>query len=1419
MKLFSEVVRGAFRRSASSSSHPQDDHQMEVDETEQTLDHKQDAGKPSEMTARDLGTILQKLEYLERSELQALHQQLTGGSTSQRKDRIVKTLQSLISSELSERLNIKQMKEIMGRISGVKIYKHNDKIPGQIRKLAVSNEQVLSGIIEALQPAGSQDQPSQREAGQASGSAKPQAGDVQNSSNDRQTDMASRTPHQPHLSAAGDDVSVKRREQRGTDASAPVASKSGTANRPKKAAGCGVRTTNQSQHPVAGGGDGVTVNRQEQTGAGSEGSEPVASQTSAASCSSQQQEPTVNDLKNTFENYLSSMERDDLIQLLQYLTGFSEGKSHETEYLRLILGNYIVGKLIASLTKEKIQNILCKVSQRSPKKHRYQLSIQLYKLATSNENVREAVFEAIPEASPAEASSSYQQQEPAVPEAANKTDQTVNSLKNLLLDLGTMERDTLVKVNNDLTGSTDGKKQETSYLRDKLKGHIVGKLIDSLRTPKKRKILRDVSSVSPYKHKNKLSGQLKQQAMSDADVLIAVINAISEESPADETEEQQDDPAEVEKQQDCPAEIEKQFLLDILDQIQKVPNQPRAALEQNYFILFNKHFGKKQVLKRLQTAVTKKLYSNFVNLLEKEEVQCLLNELQPVGKRGNLVNILSKEGNIDDLKAFVNRRQLSHHLPPSEFPESPVQPARRTGAGCVTQQPDHPSVAQASQQSTSNIPVVGVGANPMPGGSNPWFVSSAEARAAFVLSKDDWNDTDIFPNDRLIDLHKRLGSSSRTVQSRASMITFCRRAIADMLVAEVPDYVQGIILQCHSISVPRKTFASNIKRKIIEDDDIRKTFCLTHQRILDGEIINDLTPLNKWKMDCNQSILKDIRQERLRVLTQEGVLHLVPENTSRNPILEAGKEIEQELDSYRLIQCSICEEERPGLVSRDKCERCNKERKPPNGKPYKFHKHNNMNPGPAPPELSNLSLVEQCGIAQIASLMKVVHLRGGGTKMKGSSISFAQDIKSFAKTLPVRPEDLPLVVIKSPYQQHPLKANSKKMRAALEWLKRHNKYYNDIEISEENLQLYPDTNDEAVELRYIDSNEREQEEEEQEEEVAGADEDQNYGAENDDDYIGSCVNHEIPLESTRARLENAFSDNDTQSVQSNVLPPELEWPARAANPISEFKTEGFLCMSYPHLFPHGVGDWTQPCIADKPQLMDYVDHLLWLKIEGEAQNRFAADPRFLFHMVNMHQRHQALMLGNVFADKICKDMNLEKLKQIINDRDSPLLKSLTLMSGQVAGTNGYFSRQRKNALAIEKFIRISTENQERFNVFMTFSLPDNHMVHLHKLLPGSERYLGKTVVREVPEEELGENQYIDKKTDYCLRQKAVNENGHIVNWFAHKRLELVMEKISKECLGVMDYVVRCEYQARSAVHFHMVCRLVCFLFFFILALF
>ena len=84
-------------------------------------------------------------------------------------------------------------------------------------------------------------------------------------------------------------------------------------------------------------------------------------------------------------------------------------------------------------------------------------------------------------------------------------------------------------------------------------------------------------------------------------------------------------------------------------------------------------------------------------------------------------------------------------------------------------------------------------------------------------------------------------------------------------------------------------------------------------------------------------------------------------------------------------------------------------------------------------------------------------------------------------------------------------------------------------------------------------------------------------------------------------------------------------------------------------------------------------------------------------------------------------------------------------------------------MALERWIRIKSGGEEMLNTFLTFSLPDQHLDDLHRLLPGHEAYLGKTVLdnlEDVPAD-ADPADFIDKKTDFNLRMKAVADNGHI----------------------------------------------------------
>lgn len=105
--------------------------------------------------------------------------------------------------------------------------------------------------------------------------------------------------------------------------------------------------------------------------------------------------------------------------------------------------------------------------------------------------------------------------------------------------------------------------------------------------------------------------------------------------------------------------------------------------------------------------------------------------------------------------------------------------------------------------------------------------------------------------------------------------------------------------------------------------------------------------------------------------------------------------------------------------------------------------------------------------------------------------------------------------------------------------------------------------------------------------------------------------------------------------------------------------------------------------------------------------------------------------------------------------------------------------------------------QETFNLWLTLSFADLHDPQLHRLLPGSEAYLGKTVVASlsyIPEDADAEC-YIDSATDNRMRADAVAKNGDIVSLYLNRKFWLFYEHILVP-MGVVDYILRVEFQWR-----------------------
>ena len=566
-----------------------------------------------------------------------------------------------------------------------------------------------------------------------------------------------------------------------------------------------------------------------------------------------------------------------------------------------------------------------------------------------------------------------------------------------------------------------------------------------------------------------------------------------------------------------------------------------------------------------------------------------------------------------------------------------------------------------------------------------------------------------------------------------------------------------------------------------------------------GDIVDnnpDIQPNNEVLMD-------DPTEELANLFSQLSSQGLDDQNEEQlvDPLIEAGKKVHETLNSMMMEQCKICHERwfdlGVGPIT-GRCERCSRDMKnlkKQKGVPLTFSYENNMDPCEQPECLRRLNSVEIAAISRICPAQNIYKLRHGGVKQRGHSVSFLQDVGEFAQRLPRGQPELPWCILKAPNQSIPLTANRVYMLEALEWLVQNNPYYADVIIDHKVLNTYPDNrsenltgvlhlnldeplSDEAFDMAV------QQTQDEQEPDV------------NVDEVVPSMMTAEVASETVRNFIKEAVLG---QKTSDDVI----LWPKRADQPASEF-VEGFYTMSHPNLFPYGMGDISIPRPGKKPEFMAWLRHLLYYK-----DGRFAKDFRFILNAVNIFRRHKALTISNVYAKKVCSNMSMAQVKDKVANNDDSLLNSLLYFGATIPGTRQYFKYEASKSTSFERFVRIESNNQGMLNVFLTFSLPDFHMPELHRLLPGSEQYLDKIVVKKTSDIPAGEDneKYITSARSYELRQKAIRENAHIINFFGTKRLQLVIKHVLEEVLGVSHWILRHEYQSRSSLHWHLAVRM------------
>ncbi|KAK3918367.1 Jacalin-related lectin 18 [Frankliniella fusca] len=240
-----------------------------------------------------------------------------------------------------------------------------------------------------------------------------------------------------------------------------------------------------------------------------------------------------------------------------------------------------------------------------------------------------------------------------------------------------------------------------------------------------------------------------------------------------------------------------------------------------------------------------------------------------------------------------------------------------------------------------------------------------------------------------------------------------------------------------------------------------------------------------------------------------------------------------------------------------------------------FTKANNMDPGELPNELKDLSYVEQQLIAKVHPVVSVFKIKKGEQLNLSNIITVRVSNCDGFKDFNVR---------------------KSKVRNALLWLKEHNPYYCDVEISSENLDLLPENGDVYLDCRGYDADDTSR--------------DKAFDIEGVH-YVSYSELNEEELESIDLKdVPNLSGISEKDKVGHSLDNNVLLWPSIGVTPINEFGSPGYIAMAFPHLFPFGTADYSNRENNDI-SLCKYIQHLMLYFDE-----RFSKDPRFRFFMMN-----------------------------------------------------------------------------------------------------------------------------------------------------------------------------------------------------------
>jgi hypothetical protein len=299
------------------------------------------------------------------------------------------------------------------------------------------------------------------------------------------------------------------------------------------------------------------------------------------------------------------------------------------------------------------------------------------------------------------------------------------------------------------------------------------------------------------------------------------------------------------------------------------------------------------------------------------------------------------------------------------------------------------------------------------------------------------------------------------------------------------------------------------------------------------------------------------------------------------------------------------------------CKKCRttRDKSKKDDEPFLMSVENLMDPGGVPPNLPELTQVEEMLIAKVHVMVEVHQIRGQLYRYSGHVCNFLRDVGKIYNKLPLLPQNLEIVLLKpantaaNPGLSRQFKKDYRVRRAAvtmwLEHLKRFHPGYADVEIDRATLAHLPEDGEVSDQFAVH--------------EMPSVDEDidvSNLQIDEEEEREVAAIPNLLAAHSELERMQRDAAPGGRDEVARDEVAHLTQAPFRAT-PLREFnRSQALLSLAFPTLFPYGEAEFVGSRVRSV-KFAEYIEHLI-----KYHDGRFARHPRFRYVVFNTYMRLQ-----------------------------------------------------------------------------------------------------------------------------------------------------------------------------------------------------